>query len=153
MLTAFGRHVLAAHLLTKTVLPGMQAAGYGRIINVLSTSVREPIPNLGVSNIIRAAMANWAKTLSRELPAGVTINNILPGYTATQRLFSLIDGVAARKGLTSDVVTEQWRGNVPEGRFADPEELGRVIAFLASPEASYIRGVSLPVDGGRLRSI
>ena len=152
LLTAFGRHVLSAHLLTKTLLPGMQAAGYGRIINVLSTSVREPIPNLGVSNIIRAAMANWAKTLSRELPAGVTINNILPGYTDTTRLSQLGQGVAQRTGQTTQQVHENWVSQIPEGRLGTPEELAGAIAFLASPAASYIRGVSLPVDGGRLRS-
>ena len=153
IVAALHRHLLGAHLLTRAVLPGMTEAGYGRIIQVLSTSVREPLDNLGVSNLTRAAVASWSKTLSRELPGGVTINNILPGYTATDRLFSLIDAVAERKGTTSDAVEAAWRGNVPEGRFAEPSELGAVIAFLASPAASYIRGVSLPVDGGRLRSI
>jgi len=150
---ALHRHLLGAHLLTQLVLPGMAEARYGRIIGVLSTSVRAPLDNLGVSNLTRAAVASWAKTLSRELPAGVTINNVLPGYTATKRLSTLIDAVGARTGRTSEAVEASWRDNVPEGRFAQPGEIGSVIAFLASPAASYIRGVCLPVDGGRLRSI
>ena len=153
LLTAFGRHVLAGHQLVQGLLPGMTEAGYGRIINVISTSVREPIPNLGVSNTIRGAMASWAKSLSRELPPGVTINNVLPGFTDTARLASLADGRASREGTTAQAVHEAWMRDVPEGRLAQPEETAAAIAFLASPAAAYIRGVSLPVDGGRLRSI
>lgn len=151
--TAFGRHVLAGQVLVQKLVPGMVAAGYGRIINIISTSVREPIPNLGVSNTIRGAVASWAKSLSRELPPGVTINNVLPGFTDTERLGNLRSGVAQRTGQTEDQVLDTWLGQVPEGRLAQPQELGAVVAFLASPEAAYIRGVSLPVDGGRLRSI
>jgi 3-oxoacyl-[acyl-carrier protein] reductase len=153
LLRAFGRHVLAAHLLTTRFLPGMREGGYGRIINVLSTSVREPIPGLGVSNTIRAAMASWAKTLSRELPPGVTINNVLPGFTDTERLEELAGQIAARTGQTEDEVRAAWLTTVPEGRLGRPEELGAAIAFLASPAAAFIRGVSLPVDGGRLNCI
>jgi 3-oxoacyl-[acyl-carrier protein] reductase len=153
ILHALGRHLLTAHLMARAVLPGMAAAGYGRIINVLSTSVREPIDNLGVSNLTRAAVASWAKSLSRELPPGVTINNVLPGFTATPRLASLADAVGARTGRDADQVRAAWTAAVPEGRLADPSELGEAIAFLASPAASYVRGVSLPVDGGRIRGI
>lgn len=153
ILHAFSRHVLAAHRMVRAVLPGMTQAGYGRIINVLSTSVKEPIDNLGVSNMMRAAVASWAKTLSRELPPGVTINNVLPGFTATDRLSSLADAIAARRGCTPEEVRVGWRAVTPEGRIADPSELGAAIAFLASPGGSFVRGVSLPVDGGRLRSI
>jgi len=153
LLTAFGRHVLAGHLLVQGLLPGMRSERYGRIINVISTSVREPIPNLGVSNTIRGAMASWAKSLSRELPPGVTINNVLPGFTDTERLGSLAAGRAAREGVTAEQVHANWMSQVPEGRLAQPEETAATIAFLASPAAAYIRGVSLPVDGGRLRSI
>lgn len=153
LMAAFERHVLAAHRLVQAVLPGMRAAGYGRIINVLSTSVKEPIPNLGVSNTIRGAVASWAKTLAMELPPGVTINNVLPGYTDTERLDALADATAGRTGKAVDAVRAGWAELSPEGRIGRPEELGAVIAFLASPAASFVRGVSLPVDGGRLRSL
>lgn len=153
LLNAFGRHVLAAQILVKAILPGMVESGYGRIINVISTSVREPIPNLGVSNTIRGAMASWSKTLSRELPPKVTINNVLPGFTATGRLAQLAESIAKRNESSVEDVETNWRAQVPEGRLAQPEELGQVIAFLASPAASYVRGQSLAVDGGRLRGI
>jgi len=151
--TAFGRHVLTAHLLAKLLVPGMAAEGYGRIVNVISTSVYEPIPNLGVSNTTRAAMAGWAKSMSRELPPGITINNVLPGFTDTERLGSLADGRAARSGTTADEVRAAWLAQVPEGRLAQAHETAAAIAFLCSPAAAYIRGTSLPVDGGRLRGI
>lgn len=153
LLEAFGRHVLAAHLLVRLALPGMRAAGWGRIVNVVSTSVREPIPNLGVSNTVRAAVAAWAKTLSKELPPGITINTVLPGYTDTERLAALAQANAERGGTTPDQVRAGWLASVPERRIGRPEELGAVIAFLASPAASYVRGVTLPVDGGRLNGI
>lgn len=153
LLEAFGRHLLASHLLVRRVLPGMKAAGYGRIVNVVSTSVREPIPNLGVSNTVRAAVAAWAKTLSKELPPGITINTVLPGFTDTERLASLAKGTADRLGKTVDDVRAGWLAVIPEGRVGRPEELGAVIAFLASPAASYVRGVTIPVDGGRLNGI
>jgi 3-oxoacyl-[acyl-carrier protein] reductase len=150
---AFRRHVLSAQVMAQALLPTMRDAGFGRIVTITSTSVREPLDNLGVSNTIRAAMASWVKTLSRELPPGVTVNNVLPGYTATERLATLMDGAAARTGATPDAVAEAWRAQVPEGRFAQPEEIAAAVAFLCSPAASYIRGVALPVDGGRLRGI
>ena len=150
---ALRRHLLASHTLVQLLLPGMRKAGYGRIINIISTSVREPIPGLGVSNTVRGAMAAWAKTLSRELPPGVTINSILPGYTATRRLEELKQTLAEQRGVTPDAVEKAWLATVPEGRLAQPSELGAVIAFLASPEAGFVRGVALPVDGGRLSSI
>jgi 3-oxoacyl-[acyl-carrier protein] reductase len=131
----------------------MDAQGYGRIINVLSTSVREPIPNLGVSNTIRGAMASWAKSVSKELAPGLTINNVLPGFTDTERLGSLKSAVAARTGSSEEAVFAGWLGRVPEGRLGQPEELAGAIAFLVSPAGAYIRGQSLAVDGGRLNSI
>ncbi|MCS6866713.1 MAG: SDR family oxidoreductase [Gemmataceae bacterium] len=152
LLAAFRQHVLASHLITQWVLPGMRAAGYGRIINVISTSVREPIPGLGVSNTIRGAMAAWAKTLSREVGRwGITVNNVLPGATQTARLEAII----ARKAATTsrEEVERAMKAEIPLGRFGTPEEVGGVIAFLASPAASYISGVSVPVDGGRLQSV
>jgi 3-oxoacyl-[acyl-carrier protein] reductase len=131
----------------------MQQAGYGRIINVLSTSVREPIDLLGVSNTIRAAMAGWAKSLSRELPPGITINNVLPGFTATERLASLAHSASQRRGIPREAIEAEWRDLTPEKRLGRPEEIAAVIAFLASPAASFVRGVSLAADGGRMRSI
>jgi 3-oxoacyl-[acyl-carrier protein] reductase len=151
--SAFARHVLAAQTLVQALLPSMQQAGYGRIINVLSTSVREPIPNLGVSNTIRGAMASWSKSLSKELQPGITINNVLPGFTDTERLTSLKTAVAARTGQDEDAVHSGWLGRVPEGRLGRPEELAATITFLASPAGAYIRGQSLAVDGGRLNTI
>lgn len=150
---AFQRHVVSAQRILQHVLPHMRAGGFGRWINVLSTSVYEPIDNLGVSNLTRAAMASWSKTLSRELPSGCTINNVLPGFTDTERLTSLAEGRAERSGITPDDVRAAWLGTVPEGRLARPEETAALIAFLASTEAAYIRGQSIAVDGGRLRSI
>lgn len=152
-LVALGRHLLASHLLVRRVLPGMVAADYGRIVNVISLSVREPIVGLGVSNTVRGAMASWSKTLSKELPACVTVNNVLPGYTDTERLQSLQHALAAQRGVTLDAVAEGWLAAVPVGRLGRPEEQGAAIAFLATPAAAYIRGVSLPVDGGRLGGI
>ncbi len=150
---AFRRHVLGAQTLLKALHPSMKAAGYGRIVNVLSTSVREPIPNLGVSNTIRGAMASWAKSVSKELGPGITINNILPGYTDTERLGNLKAAVAGRTGQTDEQVMESWIGRVPEGRLGHPEELASAIAFLVSPAGAYIRGQSIAVDGGRLNAI
>ncbi len=152
-LKPYGRHLLASHLLAQLLVPGMKEAGYGRIVNVLSSSVREPIPGLGVSNTIRAAMASWAKTLSRELPPGVTINSILPGYIDTERLSELALSMAKSKGIGPSDVRKGWVDITPEGRLGRPEELGKVIAFLCSPDASFIRGTVIPVDGGRLWSI
>ena len=150
---AFGRHVLASHRLVQTVLPGMQASQFGRIINIISTSVREPIPNLGVSNTIRGAMASWAKSLARELPPNITINNVLPGFTDTQRLHSLKTAIAQKNKISLEDVHTNWLSQVPEGRLASPNETAAAVVFLASQSAGYIRGVSLPVDGGRMRSI
>lgn len=150
---AFRRHVLAAHRLTGLVLPAMREARWGRIVNIVSTSVKEPIPGLGVSNTVRAAMAGWAKSAARELPPGVTINNVLPGYTDTERLAELRAAAAERQGVEPAQVLAQWASVVPEGRIAEPREVAAVVAFLASPAASYVRGQSIAVDGGRMQSI
>lgn len=150
----FRKHLLANHALVQAVLPGMRAAGWGRIVNVISTSVYEPIPNLGVSNTIRGAVASWAKTLSRELGAdGITVNNVLPGYTRTGRLDQILHDRATATGKSEDDVAAGMRQTVPAGRFAQPEEIAAAIAFLCSPAAGYINGVSLAVDGGRMQSI
>ena len=151
---AFAMHLLCNHVLVQALVPGMRAAGYGRIVNIVSTSVREPIKGLGVSNTVRAATAGWAKTLSRELgPYGITINNVLPGSTRTARLTMLVAGRATAAKQSVETIEHALTGEIPLGRFAEPEEIAAAVAFLASPAASYITGVSLPVDGGRLASI
>jgi 3-oxoacyl-[acyl-carrier protein] reductase len=128
----------------------MQQAAWGRIINVISTSVKQPIPNLGVSNTIRGAVASWAKTLAGELgPFGITVNNVLPGATETPRLDAVFAAKAEKSGKPLAAVIEEEKSHIPLRRFAAPEELANVIAFLASPAASYVSGINLPVDGGR----
>ena len=150
---AFGRLLMAPHLLMKLLVHGMKAQGYGRIINVVSTSVREPLPNLGVSNTVRGATAAWAKTLAKELPPGITINNVLPGATATERLEKLELANAERTGRTLEQVRADMVKTIPEGRVAEAREVAALIAFLASPAAAYIRGQSIAADGGRLNAI
>ncbi|MCA9244599.1 MAG: SDR family oxidoreductase, partial [Phycisphaerales bacterium] len=151
---AFRLHVATNQTLARLVAPAMKNAGFGRIINIISTSVKEPIPGLGVSNTIRGAVASWAKTLSRELaPFGVTVNNVLPGFTNTTRLRSLIDNRAAKQGVSADEVERDMIASVPLGRFATAEEIAAGVAFLASPAAAYISGVNLPIDGGRLHCL
>jgi len=151
---AFAMHLFCNHALVQLTVPGMRAAGYGRIINIISTSVREPIKGLGVSNTVRGAVASWAKTLSKELgPSGITVNNVLPGSTRTGRLESIIAGRAKAAGTDVAAIEQAAMAEIPLGRFASAEEIANAVVFLASPAASYITGVSLPVDGGRLASI
>ena len=150
---AFHNHLLCNHLLVQAVVPGMQKAGYGRIVNIISTSVKAPLNNLGVSNTIRGAVASWSKTLANELgPDGITVNNVLPGYTNTGRLTSLITKWAEQKNLSEAEIAAQLKLNVPLRRFAEPSEVGSAAAFLCSPAAAYISGTNLIVDGGRTRS-
>ncbi|KAA9331352.1 SDR family oxidoreductase [Hymenobacter busanensis] len=151
---AFEQHVICNHLLAQALVPGMQAAGYGRIINVISTSVKQPLPNLGVSNTTRGAVANWAKTLATELaPHGITVNNVLPGATLTQRHHSLLEARSASTGQPVEALEENMRRMIPAGRFAEAEEVAAAVAFLASPMAGYINGINVPVDGGRTGSL
>lgn len=152
--SAFRRHLIGGQVLVQAVLPGMRAARWGRIVNVISTSVREPIAGLGVSNTVRGAVASWAKTLSRELaPEGITVNNVLPGYTRTGRIDQIVADRVRRTGQDEATVLAAMRTGVPAGRFAEPAETAGVIAFLCAPAAAYVIGVSLPVDGGRMASI
>ena len=147
-------HLIANHHLVTLLSPGMKESGYGRIINIISTSVKEPIAGLGVSNTTRGAVASWAKTVAMELaPFGITVNNILPGFTRTQRLDSLVNTWAQQRKITVADMENQLYSIVPMGRFASPDEIASVAAFLATPAASYVTGVSLAVDGGRTKSI
>lgn len=153
-LQAFHNHVLTNLELTKLIIPGMKEKNFGRIINIISTSVKSPIPQLGVSNTIRAAVASWAKTLSNEVaPFGITVNNVLPGYTNTDRLKNLIEKASERDNLTLEVTRKKWEQSVPAKRFGQPEEIAHAVAFLASEKASYINGINLPVDGGRTQAL
>jgi len=147
-------HILSAQKVLKVLVPQMKDFGQGRLINIISTSVKIPIPNLGVSNTIRGAVASWSKTLSLELgPHNITVNNVLPGYTTTSRLSALIEGAGTRLGKSTDEIEKMWKAKVPMARFGAPEEVAAVVGFLASDEASYINGVNLQVDGGRTGSI
>ena len=153
-LDAFNKHLVANHTLLQAVLPGMRTAQWGRIVNVISTSVYEPIDNLGVSNTIRGAVASWAKTLSKELGAdGITVNNVLPGYTRTQRLDQILVDRSKASGKPQDEIATAMLASVPVGRFAQAHEVAGMIAFLCSPAAAYVNGQSIAVDGGRMQSI
>jgi 3-oxoacyl-[acyl-carrier protein] reductase len=153
-LDAFNKHLVANQTLLQAVLPGMREARWGRLVNVISTSVYEPIANLGVSNTIRGAVASWAKTLSRELGGdGITVNNVLPGYTRTQRLDQILADRSAATGKSQDEVANGMLASVPAARFAQAHEIAAMIAFLCSPAAGYVNGQSIAVDGGRMQSI
>lgn len=152
--TAFRQHLLAGQTLLQALLPGMRASGYGRIVNVISTSVKEPIVGLGVSNTVRAAVAGWAKTLSGELAGdGITVNNVLPGYTRTSRLDGLLAAKASASGQTEDEIAQDLIATIPARRFGEASEVAAVIAFLCTPAAAYVNGVSIAVDGGRIRAL
>lgn len=149
-LSAFNNHLICNHILAQACIEGMKNAKYGRIINIISTSVKQPLPNLGVSNTIRAAVANWSKTLASEVGKyNITVNNVLPGATATQRLQSIIENKSNKTGHAVDSVTKEMLSEIPMARFAEASEIANAVAFLASPAASYINGINLPVDGGR----
>jgi len=153
-LNVFQTHLLANQKLAQLLTPGMKKSGYGRIVNIISTSVKAPIPGLGVSNTIRGAVANWSKTLSMELGEfGITVNNVLPGFTDTPRLNELKPAMAKKKGMTPDELHQEWMDCVPLKRIAKPSEVAAAVAFLASPAASYISGINIPVDGGRTQSL
>ncbi len=149
-LAAFTAHLLTAQAITQLLLPGMQAAQYGRVINIISTSVKTPLKGLGVSNTVRAAVASWAKTLAGEVAAfGITVNNVLPGMTRTDRLNSIIATRAQREQRELAEIEREMMGEIPAGRFGQAHEVAAAVAFLASPAAAYVNGINLPVDGGR----
>jgi 3-oxoacyl-[acyl-carrier protein] reductase len=153
-LSGLQTHLLSAQKIAQLCLPAMSEARYGRFIQIISTSVKTPLPNLGVSNTVRGAMASWAKTLAMEVGArGITVNNILPGYTKTPRLESLRKASAERQKISESQIETQWLSSIPLGRFAEPQEIALAVAFLASPAAGYISGINLPVDGGRTPSL
>ncbi len=153
-LSAFRHHLLVNQTLVQLTTPAMKSSGFGRIINVISTSVKQPIVGLGVSNTIRGAVANWSKTLATELaPAGITVNNILPGATKTGRLEAIIADAARARNCDEAEVAAGMLKSIPAARFGEPQEIGAAIAFLASPAAAYITGINLPVDGGRTQCL
>jgi 3-oxoacyl-[acyl-carrier protein] reductase len=147
---AFRTHLLSSHVLAQLVLPGMLKEGYGRIVNILSTAVKQPISGLGISNSIRAALANWAKTLANEIGHdGITVNNVLPGYINTNRLDYLFNQQADDQGISKLEILTKTLSSIPVKRLGEPGEFGAVVAFLCTPAAAYINGINLPVDGGR----
>jgi 3-oxoacyl-[acyl-carrier protein] reductase len=153
-INTFNQHLICNHILMQAVNPGMIADGFGRIINIISTSVKQPLPNLGVSNTIRGAVANWSKTLAGELGQyGITVNNVLPGATNTSRLAEIAGVKSEKTGQTVADIFEEMGGETPMNRIAEPEEVAAAVCFLASPEASYINGINLPVDGGRTKCL
>jgi 3-oxoacyl-[acyl-carrier protein] reductase len=150
----FSNHLVCNHILMQAVKEGMKNSGYGRIINIISTSVKQPLNGLGVSNTIRGAVASWAKTLANELGEfGITVNNVLPGATDTIRLKSIIENKAEKTGGNAETIKKGMEDMVPLKRIAQPEEVANAVAFLASPAASYINGINIPVDGGRTKSL
>lgn len=149
-LVAFNNHLICNHILAAALLPFMKQEQYGRIINIISTSVKQPLKGLGVSNTIRAAVGNWAKTLSMEVaPYGITVNNVLPGATSTARLQGIIANKSLKMNESTDKVSQEMIDEIPAGRFGTAEEIAAAVAFLASPAAAYINGINVPVDGGR----
>jgi 3-oxoacyl-[acyl-carrier protein] reductase len=153
-ISAFNQHLICNHILTQAVIPHMKAAGFGRIVNIISTSVKVPLKNLGVSNTTRAAVAGWAKTMANELGQfGITVNNVLPGATLTERLSSIIDNKVLRTQMSAKEVEKEMLAEIPAKRFGKPEEIAAMVAFLCTPAASYVNGATIPVDGGRTGSI
>lgn len=150
----FNQHLICNHLLVQALVPGMKVNGFGRIINIISTSVKQPLPNLGVSNTIRGAVGNWSKTLANELGQfNITVNNVLPGATNTVRLQSIAQTKSDKTGESVDVIFDEMAEESPMKRIAQPEEVAAAVAFLASPAAGYINGINVPVDGGRTKSL
>ena len=153
-ISTFNNHLICNHILVQAVLNGMKESGYGRVINIISTSVKQPLKGLGVSNTVRAAVANWSKTLAGEVAKyNITVNNVLPGATDTLRLKSLLEAKSKRSGKSIEELKQEMVSEIPMARFAGANEIANVIAFLASPAAAYITGINVPVDGGRTQSL
>lgn len=153
-LQAFNSHLICNQILVQAVVPAMKASGYGRIVNIISTSVKQPIAGLGVSNTIRGAVASWAKTLAGELGQfGITVNNVLPGYTKTSRYDALMQSKVTATGRSLEEVENYLVADIPLKRIGTPGEFGAAVAFLCTPAAAYINGINLPVDGGRLQTL
>ena len=153
-LKGFNMHIICSQIITQLVLPGMKKNRFGRIINIISTSVKAPISNLGVSNTIRGAMANWSKTLANEMGCfGITVNNVLPGFTKTDRLKSLFENKSIKEKVSVEDVEKGALKTIPAGRFGDVSDIAYAVLFLSSPKASYINGINFPVDGGRTVSL
>ena len=151
---AFRTHVISSHLLAQALVPGMKTAGFGRIINIVSTSIKQPLNGLGISNLVRSAVANWAKTLANEIgESGITVNNVLPGNINTDRLDYLFSKQAADNGVAQETIVKKATSLIPAGRIGETNEFGAAVAFLCSPAASYINGINLPVDGGKTGSL
>lgn len=152
--SAFTQHLKCNHVLVQALVPFMKAQGFGRIVNIISTSVKQPLDGLGVSNTIRGAVASWSKTLANEVGEfGITVNNVLPGATGTERLNEIIKNKANKTGKSFDEVAETMKNAAPAKRFAKPEEVANAVVFLASEKASFINGINVPVDGGRTKSL
>ena len=153
-LSAFNNHLICNQVLVQATVPSMKKSGYGRIVNIISTSVKQPIPSLGVSNTIRGAVASWAKTLANELGEfGITVNNVLPGYTKTSRYDYVVKNKMDATGKSEAEIEDGLISDIPLKRIGKPEEFGAVVAFLCSPAAAYINGINLPVDGGKLSTL
>ena len=151
---AFNQHLVCNHILVQACVEAMKTSDYGRIVNIISTSVKKPLSGLGVSNSVRGAVANWSKTLANELGAfGITVNNVLPGATNTVRLSSIVENKASKTGKSTEEIMAGFQNQVPMKRIAEPHEVANAVAFLASPAASYINGINIPVDGGRTGSL
>jgi 3-oxoacyl-[acyl-carrier protein] reductase len=153
-LNAFKIHLVCNHTLAMILLPKMKEKGFGRIINIISTSVKQPLQGLGVSNTIRAAVGNWSKTLSNEVASfGITVNNVLPGATETTRLQTIFENKAAKSGKSIEEIKSEMLAEIPANRFGKPNEIANAVIFLASDQAAYINGINIPVDGGRTSSL
>ncbi len=153
-IAAFNQHLICNHILVQALLPKMKANNFGKIINVISTSVKQPLPQLGVSNTVRGAVGNWSKTLANELGQfNITVNNVLPGATNTERLKSIAENKSNISQESVDNIFEQMANESPMKRIAEPTEIANAILFLASPMSSYINGINIPVDGGRTKSL